>query len=229
MPMHFAPVPPGVLGDDLREARGGHSVHLRGESLALLEMVPELAAVAVDAAPPNVNTKVVPYGKVSWIISPTLIADREDLPLQPLVFRHVVEPLRLGIAFEVLRGTHGLDTTPCSMSVARARLAKLAKSARLIDPVPFTVPADEWYRVQLAPVGGAPMPAVPAVLAPPSRSGGGGHAGRVRHPRRDRLDRPAFRAARAGDRSARRSWSIGHAVARGLPSHLLRRPPRLPV
>ena len=103
MPMHFAPVPPGVLGDDMRELRGSHAVHIRGESLALLEMVPELAAAAVDAPPPNVNTKVLPYGKISWTTSPTLVADKTDLPLQPFVLRHVVDPMRHGLAFDALQ------------------------------------------------------------------------------------------------------------------------------
>ena len=82
MPAHFGPTLPGVAGDAQRVARGPHAVVLRGECILLLEMVPELDALAVAAPPPNTDARVVPYATFAWPLLPCLVVDSAGLPVQ---------------------------------------------------------------------------------------------------------------------------------------------------
>ena len=82
MPAHFMPTPPGVVGDTQRVARRGHPVVLSGEVLGIINMVYELAALAVDAPPPNRDAKLVPYGFLAWLTCPALVAVREHIIVQ---------------------------------------------------------------------------------------------------------------------------------------------------
>ena len=87
-----------------------------------------------------------------------------ELPLQPKLYRFIVDPSRMGAAFSALASRFGLDVSPCSASVARARIRALAAHARAaIDSTPFVVIGAEWYLVQVAAAGG---PAPPALAIP---------------------------------------------------------------
>jgi hypothetical protein len=85
MPAHFMPTPPGVVGDTQRVARRGHPVVLSGEVLGIINMVYELAALAVDAPPPNRDAKLVPYGFLAWLTCPALVAVRDASSLRGCV------------------------------------------------------------------------------------------------------------------------------------------------
>ena len=164
MPVQFGPTLPLVAGDTQRVARGPHPLYFLGEALDLLTIIPELAAISSDAPPPLTDAKVVPYTAVLWLMGPALIVDIEDLPLQPFLWRFIVDAQRIGDALAALLTRHGLERDVCSMSVARRRIRTLAERARRADAVAFTVRASDWYLVQVAQV---PPEAAPVAHAIP--------------------------------------------------------------
>ena len=133
----------------MRVARGPHPIRVSGPAKALCDMVLSLAEQAMVAPPPNADDAVlVPYTAVAWLLLPTLWASTEDLPLQAFLYRYVVDPTRMGAALAAMLAG-GLDVSPCSAGVARARLKACAKRLKAEDPAPFTVAAADFYLVEI--------------------------------------------------------------------------------
>ena len=107
----------------------------------------------------------MPYSFVAWLLLPSLVVARSELPMQPKLYRFIVDAGRLGAALAAMLTRFGLDTAACSPSVARARMRALSTHARTaIDATPFVVVAADWYLVQVTPVHPAPAP--PALAVP---------------------------------------------------------------
>ena len=153
MPASFLPVPPGAAGNALINLRGPHAVLLTGDTLWVLDLVPELRAMSVAAAPP-LDGSVVPYPAWSWLGLPVLKPDFDDLPLQPWLWSFVVDAQRLGFGIDACKPYVSLS--PCSMSVARARFKTALPVAFHVDPSPFTVGVADWYATE------RPLPGTPA-------------------------------------------------------------------
>jgi len=75
-------------------------VVLRGACLGILDMVPELEAHTSDPPPTLAGAKLLPYSIWAWFTLAATITREAELPLQSLVWRFVVSPVRMGIAFE---------------------------------------------------------------------------------------------------------------------------------
>ena len=119
-------------------------------------MVASLAEQAMVAPPPNADDAVLlPYTAVAWLLLPTVWASVEDLPLQPFLYRYVLDPTRMGAALAAMLAG-GLDVSPCSAGVARSRLKACAKRLKVEDAAPFTAVATDFYLVEI------PAAALPA-------------------------------------------------------------------
>lgn len=130
---------------------------LLGHTLWLLDWVEELRSMASDAPAPHASARLVPYSAMAWLGLPCLLVNRAELPLQPALWAFVVDPARIGVALDALSGL--VDSSPCSLSVARSRLKMAASAARRGDPTPFTVMGAEWYATQRP--GGTDRPVEP--------------------------------------------------------------------
>ena len=79
------------------------------------------------------------------------------IPPNTAIAQCIIHVSRLGIALEHML-TNGLDTTPCSASVARIRVKRLGVQLAGSYPIPFTVLPMDLYPVVLPPP--APPPAI---------------------------------------------------------------------
>tara|TARA_B110001450_G_scaffold154698_1_gene144299 strand:+ start:611 stop:10615 length:10005 start_codon:yes stop_codon:yes gene_type:complete len=102
---------------------------------------------------------------IFWLFL-SIIRLGDDVPPAALLADFVVNVQRLGVAFErCIAG--GLDLTPCSPSVARARIKRVGLKLAVGDAVPFTAVLADLYPCEPSPpIGGVVQPnAVPAEAA----------------------------------------------------------------
>ena len=143
---------PGQIGDQLTIARGDHRAVVTGAALTLLTMITSLPHQQVGA----VITIDFPF--LCWLMLGVIRLSAHIAP-NTNIAQCIVHVSRLGIALEHML-TNGLDTTPCSASVARTRVKRLGVQLAGADPIPFTILPGDLYLVVL------PPPAVPPAVAP---------------------------------------------------------------
>ena len=159
MPLDFLPQP-GIGVMQARVNRGDHAVDATGPCMSLQTMVPSITAVQVAN-----GMLRYPLVFIYWLLLP-IIRPGADVPDATLLADFVLHVARLGVAFErCILG--GLDTSPCTPSVARARSKKIGLRLVAIDPGPFSAMFADWYpTVPTPPVGGVAQPvAQPAEAA----------------------------------------------------------------
>ena len=113
MPLSFAAFP-GVAGNALVLARGPHQIEATGPAIVLATMVPTFMAIAGPA-----NNFFFSFPAIFWLLLPITLADAA-FPRNAPAVSLTVHVTRLGVALECCIA-NGLDTTPCSPSVARMR------------------------------------------------------------------------------------------------------------
>ena len=69
MPIVFLPVAAGTTPAAALVARGTHNAYLTAEALSLLEMVPDLAAMAGDSSAVVAGSRRLPYAAVAWLVT----------------------------------------------------------------------------------------------------------------------------------------------------------------
>ena len=148
MPFAFEDFP-GVIGDQLRTARGDHRVAVTGLALTLLTMIPSLFHQQVG------GITFVEYPLLCWLLLGVIRVAPVIPPNTPLA-RYIVSVIRLGVAFEHLLA-NGLNTAACSMSVTRGRIKRLGMKLAVNEPGPYTAVPPDLYAVIL-----------PVPLAPPA-------------------------------------------------------------
>ena len=150
MPTRFASVPDGTRAPEARILRAQHRIILTGQSELLFAMVPEL----VPLASPLDGAQSLPYGTLVWLFAAGLVAPLHALPDDSHYHKWAVDAACIGRAFECLVGTYGLDVSPCSMSVARARIMRSSSAARSGPPVAahaslmLHAAEGDWYETQ---------------------------------------------------------------------------------
>ena len=148
----------GVVGDQLRLARGNHRVAVTGLALTLLTMIPSLSHQQVG------GITYVEYPLICWLVM-GVIRVSPAIPLNTRLARYIVEVARLGTAFEHLLANR-LNTAACSASVARGRIKRLGMKLAVNSPDPFTALPPDLYSV-IPPVPAAP-PAFTYLATPPA-------------------------------------------------------------
>ena len=108
---------PGQNGDQLTIARGDHRAVVTGAALILLSMITSLPYQQVGA----VVTIDFPF--LCWLMLGVTSLSALIAP-NTTIAQYIIHVSRLGIALEHVL-TNGLDTTPCSASVARIRVKRL--------------------------------------------------------------------------------------------------------
>ena len=126
MPTRFASVPDATRAPEARILRAQHRIILSGKSELILAMVPELVPLASTLE----GAQSLPYVDLVWLFAPAIVAPLHALPEQSHYHRWAIDAACIGRAFECLVGKYGLDVTPCSASVARARLMRVSSAAR---------------------------------------------------------------------------------------------------
>jgi hypothetical protein len=150
MPLDFEAVP-GVVGRALRLARRSHDVYATGPSVALATMIPAFGAqMQAD------GSATLLLRQIQWLLL-VMIKPGDDVPPGVLVFETMIHVNRLGAAFEHLV-TGQLDVSPCSPSVARARVKKLAMQLMLGSPQPFTAVRADLYETLADQLVGSTQP-----------------------------------------------------------------------
>ena len=151
MPLDFLPQP-GIAMMQARVNRADHAVDASGPCMSLQAMVPSIA-------PAQLANGLLRYPLVFiyWLLLP-IIRPGADVPGATPLADFVLHVARLGVAFErCILG--GLDTSPCTPSVARARIKKLGLRLVASDPGPFTAVFADWYpTVPTPPAGGVAQP-----------------------------------------------------------------------
>ena len=139
---------------------GDHPVDATGPCQALRTMVPAVPPVILPTGELR-----YPLVFIYFLFLP-IIHPGADIPDATMWVDFLVAVARCGVAFErCLLG--GLDTSACTVSVARARLKRLGIRLFLADPAPFTAMFADLYPVTPTPaLLGAPQPqAVPPAAA----------------------------------------------------------------
>jgi hypothetical protein len=137
MPLDFEDVP-GVIGNGLRLARRSHDVVATGPCVAIATMIPAFnAQMQLD------GSAILQLRQVQWLLL-VVIRPGDDLPAGLLVVDALVHVNRLGAAFERLVMGQ-LDTSPCSPSVARAKVKKLGMQLMIVDHIPFLAMTADIY------------------------------------------------------------------------------------
>ena len=158
MPSDFVYVP-GNLGHDAEvDARGLHDVTLTGTCAILASMVPRAALSAPQAVGDPTTLVRMPLRQFYFALVGAL-RPGATFPPNHLLVAGIIHPRRLGMAFEACVKA-GLDITPTTLSVARVRLLRMAKTAYLGDPAPFMVLSEDIYRTRMALRVPAPLAAV---------------------------------------------------------------------
>ena len=152
MPLAFT-AHPGLGMAAIRVARDDHPVDATGPAMGLRNMIPAIPAV------PQANGALrYPLVFVYWLILP-IVHWGADIPGGTVLADFIVGVERCGTALErCILG--GLDMSPCTISVARARIKRLGVRIFQLDPAPFTVMfADLYPTTPTPPVAGVVMPA----------------------------------------------------------------------
>ena len=118
MPLAFEDLP-GLQGDQLRLARQGHSVIATGPALALATMVPSLRSTAIDA-----HTISFDLREIQLLLVGTL-RPAANFPRSRKLHSAIIHATRMGVALDRIISS-GVDTSPCSASVARCRFLTAA-------------------------------------------------------------------------------------------------------
>ena len=167
MPLAFAAIP-GLAGFPLVVARGLHPVEATGAAVVLATMVPAFLAIA---GPGPAISFFFEFPQVYWLLLPAILADA-GFPRNGDAVSMTVIVTRLGVAVECLIA-NGLNTAPCSPSVARKRIHRLAVTLRAGPLVAqFRALAAEAYMLEMPPLpappppGGAVAGVVPAAASP---------------------------------------------------------------
>ena len=136
MPFAFT-THPGLIGDQLTIARVDHKAVVTGAALTLLTMITSLPYQQFGA----VTTIDLPF--LCWLLL-GVIRLSNHIPPNTAIAQCIINVSRLGIALEHML-TNGLDTTPCSASVARTRVKRLGVQLAASDPTPFTALPGDLY------------------------------------------------------------------------------------
>ena len=137
----------------IRVARDDHPVDATGPAMGLSNMVPAVPAIA------QANGALrYPLVFIYWLILP-IVHWGADIPGGTVLADFLVGVERCGTALErCILG--GLDMSPCTISVARARIKRLGIRLFQLDPAPFTAMfADLYPTTPTPPVAGVVMPA----------------------------------------------------------------------
>ena len=164
MPFSWANIA-GLGPDALRAARAQHPVFLTGTCLVLETVVPEFIAIAHAN-----NSREYTFRQIYWLFM-GVIHPGDDIPPAQLFYCCMIHVARLGTAFEDMLA-NGLDTTPCTPSVARARFRATGRERFSINPAPYIALAADLYPLEIP-----PAIAVPAGVAAVAAPGAGGAVG----------------------------------------------------
>ena len=137
MPLAFEDTP-GLAGRRRLLARRDHDVYATGPSVALARMIP-----AFQAARNADGSFVFELRQILWLLL-VIIRPGDDIPIDTLLKDAIVHVNRLGVALERLIACQ-LDLSPCSPSVARARIKLLGMAQSMIDPSYFTAAHADLY------------------------------------------------------------------------------------
>ena len=111
-PHHGGPTPRATL-----DARGHHHVETQGAATALSQMLPSITRIATAA-----GGTIMPFRFLTWLLLCCLSVGQTIVTGGHRFFNHVVGPGKLGQALEAIMACSYFDSSPCSASVARARL-----------------------------------------------------------------------------------------------------------
>ena len=152
MPLTFE-LFPGLGMAAIRVARADHPVDATGPAMGLANMIPAIPAVAQGN-----GALRYPLVFIYWLLLP-IVHWGPDIPDGTILADFIVGIGRCGTALErCILG--GLDMSPCTVSVARARIKRLGIRLFALDPAAFTaVFADLYPTTPTPPVGGVAMPA----------------------------------------------------------------------
>jgi hypothetical protein len=160
MPLAFGAFA-GLAGVPLLVARAGHPITASGPSTALVNMIPEWRAVAGPVA----NTFIFAFTQIYWLLL-AIIRPDAALPAATNLVGFMIHVQRLGFAFETLVAA-GLDMSPCSASVARKRIRRMAALVFQNNPAPFTALPADLYIMEMPPPPPPPVPGMAAAVVAP--------------------------------------------------------------
>ena len=125
-----------------------------GPSVVLATMIPTFGA----RMHPDGSASFL-LRQIQWLLL-VVIRPGADIPLNTLLRDLIIDVGRLGAAFDMLVANR-LDTSPCSPSVARARIKALGMRLAVGDPIPFTAMMVDLYVTLADTHGAATHPAGP--------------------------------------------------------------------
>ena len=127
MPLNFTQHD-GIVGDDLRRARGAHNVLATGPCTVLANFIP-----AWNAATNEDGAYIFQLRQILWAVL-ALLRPGDDIPPDLLLVQYIVHVSRAGRAFErILLPPGNLNVAACCPSVARQRMVE---AALRVEPPP---------------------------------------------------------------------------------------------